>query len=456
MPSYYPEEIWLEIFRKLPVKSLGRCITRNNDLFLVTACFPGEGSQAEYSLHVDDQEFSNFTLCNPIIKKFIRLPDPHLRSIPFEFSIGFGFDSRRNDYKVLKVSKDNVSDKYLQAELFSLKKNSWKKLAPLKYALYSSDCMAFANGVVYWIASEKVFGRVWKLLLLGFDMGDEVLKEIELPEHLSNPPERSELFVLPYGELSSIAVIQLESLRGECNIWVMKTYGVVGTWTKILSVNFGRTDTGLMPRVLGFRKNGGLILHNFTDEQVSQQPEGNEIKNFEIRGIYAFVFSFVESLSLLDPVIDAVLRAVGSEKRQLRTGKYIYWYYATMLYFEHYVCYTCEHSISTIRALWLAHYNLLDFGQEQKTHYGRAFVTPNEAFNPDWDDAMVFVNGVVHFVGYDESVNNRGRHKLLAVGFHMTNEVKEHDESSSIAVIQVDHEPVFGHRTHHVWVMKEL
>ncbi|OMO80379.1 hypothetical protein CCACVL1_12999, partial [Corchorus capsularis] len=366
MPPYYPEEIWLEIFRKLPVKSLGKCMCvckawkfliknpsfisthfdslakfclgTRKDLFLVTACFPGEGSQAEYSLHVDDQEFSkyaqlqyppfdvfnyiagscngviclvdfrsgfSFTLCNPVIKKFIRLPDPYLRSMPLEFSIGFGFDSRRNDYKVLKVTKENVSDKYLQAELCSLKKNSWKKLAPLKYALYSGDCMAFSNGVVHWIAAERVFGSAWKLLLLGFDMGDEVLKEIKLPEHLSISQERSELFVLPYDKLSSIAVIQLQSLHGEGNVWVMKTYGVAGTWTKMFSVNFGRMDTGIMPRVLGFRRNGGLILHSFTDEQVSDQPEGNEIKNFEMRGIYAFVFSFMESLSLLDPVIGA-------------------------------------------------------------------------------------------------------------------------------------------------------
>ena len=43
------------------------------------------------------------------------------------------------------------------------------------------------------------------------------------------------MFGMPYVELSSIVVIELLSLIGEYNIWVMKKYGMVETWTKMFN-----------------------------------------------------------------------------------------------------------------------------------------------------------------------------------------------------------------------------
>ncbi|XP_022734350.1 F-box/kelch-repeat protein At3g23880-like [Durio zibethinus] len=378
IPYNFPDEILMEIFHKLPIKSLGECMcvskawnflikspsfvsahvnilstnntndNNNKKLFLVMTSFHGRETKLEYSLHFDDQYFSKYTqlqdipfdthhyivgscnglvclvdfqfsfhskfiLCNPTIRKYIRLPKPCFRNLPYKVSIGFGFDSIRNDYKLLKISKKDVLEENVEVELYSLKRNSWEILAPPKYDLYSDDFMVFVNGVVHWIACERVnnHGRSrFKFLLLGFDLGYEVFKEVMLPDSLSNLHERSEMYVMPYGELSSIAVIEL-ALYEKCNIWVMKEYGMVETWTNMFS--FRIIGNGPMPRILGFKKNGDLILMGYNDLQVvsnelqvvSTEPESGEINGFGIWGMYACVFSYMESLVLLDHVIDA-------------------------------------------------------------------------------------------------------------------------------------------------------
>ncbi|WRX29497.1 F-box domain - like 10 [Theobroma cacao] len=390
VPCYFPEEILLQIFCNLPTKSLGKCMcvckawncliknpsfisthlnnqleksSRNNNhnLFLLITRFPGRGGfKSEYFLHFDDQEFSEYTqlqygplyyhdvvgscngllclvnlssstirkfmLCNPIIRKCVRLPKPRLGKWPCQATFGFGFDSRRNDYKVLKITKNSVTSN-IKAELYSLKKNLWEILAPPKYDLYSVDYMFFVNGVVHWIGFERMDddgqSRI-KCLLLGFDMSNEVYKKIILPESLSNVPHNhhsrlSRLYVVPYAELSSIAVIE-DCFDGGRTIWVMKKYGVIETWTKMFS--FGRLETGhaptffsSVPRVLGFRKNGGSMLTACSNWQVfSHDLESNEIENLEIQGDVFYVFSYVESLVLLDQVTDARSESDASDE----------------------------------------------------------------------------------------------------------------------------------------------
>ncbi|KAE8733603.1 Uridine 5'-monophosphate synthase / UMP synthase (PYRE-F) (UMPS) isoform 1 [Hibiscus syriacus] len=363
-PGHITEEILLEIFNRLPAKSLGKCMCvskawnfliknpffissharhhsklrcRNNNknlFFVMTA-----RHQVEYSLHFDDQDFSKytqleympfdnhhfvvgscngllclidfqfgfdivFTLCNPIIKKSITLPKPCLRHLPYKISVGFGFDSVKNDYKLLKITKENVLDKFVEVELYSFNRNSWRTLAPLRYGLYSDDFMVFVNGIVHWIAYERVEDQgVYrcKFLIMGFDMKDDVFKEIMLPGNLRNLPNQSEIYVIPYEELSSIAVIELGCLHTQCNIWVMKKYGVVETWTKMFSI--GNPGPEPMPRVLGFVKNGDLILGAYNNLQlVSLDPERSELGYFGIQGTRSYVSTFMECLVLLDQV----------------------------------------------------------------------------------------------------------------------------------------------------------
>ncbi|WRX29498.1 F-box domain - like 10, partial [Theobroma cacao] len=245
IPYYLPEEIFLQIFRNLPVKSLGKCMC---------VC-----------------KAWNCLIKNP---SFI---STHLN-------------------KQLEKSSRNNSD-----NLFLVMSRDPGNEFKMRYFLQFDD----QEFIVHLLAVQRVndHGRSsCKLLLLGFDMADEVFKEIMLPESLSNAVNRSQsrLYVLSHGESSSIAVIE-SCVRGNCSIWIMKKYSVVETWTKMFS--FEKIENRCFPRILGFRKNGGLLLRT---SEVSQQLKiSNEIENLEIHGRFSYIFSYVESLVLLDQVIDA-------------------------------------------------------------------------------------------------------------------------------------------------------
>lgn len=72
-----------------------------------------------------------------------------------------------------------------------------------------------------------------------------------------------------------------------------------------------------LPNFMWFRNFGGYILRSDIDPRVvSYDPEGNEIKNFGIWGQYLYVCSYMESLELLDRVIDAKYVSNGSNSAE--------------------------------------------------------------------------------------------------------------------------------------------
>ncbi|OMO80386.1 hypothetical protein CCACVL1_12998 [Corchorus capsularis] len=381
-PSYYiPEEILLEIFYKLPIKSLGRCLcvcktwlsliknpsfismhlnnskNSNTGLFLLKLVDKEYNyNRADCVLHLDNQEFGEYThlmksspsdlefqykivgscnglLClakrlefviwNPIIDKYIKLPNPHsvysVWAAVGKVSIGLGFDSTRDDYKVLRISSMGPQSQRIVARLYSLKNKCWEKLAPPKYHLYSTgwdDGMVFVNGVVHFVGYDEIVNKRGrhKLLVVGFDMSKEVFQRISLPECLSNNESHmTTLQVKEHGESSSIAAIQveLEPVFGHrTHVWVMKEYGVMESWSKIF--RFEET-TPTMFRTMGFRKNGDLIgcVKGLGEGQgqvascdiiMGTNKNKNITKNLGVRGyfVYSYVYTYVESLVLLD------------------------------------------------------------------------------------------------------------------------------------------------------------
>jgi hypothetical protein len=96
-----------------------------------------------------------------------------------------------------------------------------------------------------------------RFFVLVFDLGDEVFREIPLPQLRDYNPEDddSELSAV-YG--NSIALFHSSYFRGFLDIWVMKEYGVASSWTKVLA--FTEHNPGHSPLALGFRRNSQLVL----------------------------------------------------------------------------------------------------------------------------------------------------------------------------------------------------
>ncbi|KAJ9158866.1 hypothetical protein P3X46_024410 [Hevea brasiliensis] len=325
MLEYFPQEILLEIFLKLPINSIVQCtsickswnaIIRNptfisthlnqaisstkDSLFLLkTGQFFSFIGSCNGLICLADYHYAasnTFILRNPPICKFMTLPKPnvtfetHDKCIPetprtecdirnpwqLPSFVGFGFDSHTNDYKVLRIAEFNNNEMPM-IEVYSLIAGSWKFLPTTrqKYNIVQKCKQAFVNGVVHFIAfQEDEHGDTEKMYVPGFDFSDEFFCEFMLLEESYSPIQ--------------------------CSLWAMKKYGDLESWTKLFA-----KQGEAVPRALGLRKSGELLLDFYrssTKGIVSYDAEKQQRKSINIhnkRGDH-FLCTYVESLALLD------------------------------------------------------------------------------------------------------------------------------------------------------------
>ncbi|KAG5235496.1 F-box protein [Salix suchowensis] len=343
MSDFLPEDLIQEILFKLPIKSLVRCAslsrtwnsliksptfiskhlqrtissTDHQSLFLLRLC--SKEREEQYSLRLDNQDFNehmqlhfpfesfesyfhvigscngliclakvirrftvSFIFWNPLIQKYVNI-EPRILGHLYSF-VGFGYDSRANDYKLIRMvnfqKSKFLSENFPKMELYSLNEGSWRSIpqtAPLRYDTDQHFSSAFLNG---------------------FDMSDEIFLEIALPSCLDNV-RPSCLSLLVYKE-SSISVCQASFLSSvQFHIWVMKEYGVVESWTQLV-LTFGAQGEGI-PRALGIRKEE-LLMEKKRGWIVSGDLESQQVRDLRIWGepFHTFTGSYLESLVLLD------------------------------------------------------------------------------------------------------------------------------------------------------------
>ena len=235
------------------------------------------------------------------MRKFLQLPypdatvDTHGTSYT---SFGFGFDPKTNDYKVVRILcisggySDFVKSRPV-VEVYSLFASEWRMLSlPPTCASITYGPAAFANGALHWIAltnDDKQFALV-------FDLGDEVFREILLPEF----PRLLWISLSVYGNSIAGFIITVGiDQKVQINIWVMKEYGVASSWTPFLTADF--EFRGAVLRPIGFRRNGDALFVFGEGKLVSWNPESKEFKYLRMIGGHGtFIDSYIESLVFLD------------------------------------------------------------------------------------------------------------------------------------------------------------
>ena len=257
---------------------------------------------------------NEFFLWNPCVRKFVKLPYPNLTYHPdcfFRVSIGFGFDAETNDYKVVRMVSlvvDHNDDLDIEidqpeVEVFSLATGEWRKvtsfLPPICTLMEDREPQTFVNGALHWLAFRSTGDDKLVHFVLVFDLGDETFCEIQLPELLNySGYGRIQLcaYVSVYG--NSIALFQRrDSDYSEYEImWVMKEYGVVSSWTKVLTID--DQDQGW---AIGSRRNGEVVFESYEWQLFSLDLETREKKDLRISSYtHTFVESYDESLVLLE------------------------------------------------------------------------------------------------------------------------------------------------------------
>ncbi|KAI9082719.1 hypothetical protein K1719_035293 [Acacia pycnantha] len=229
---------------------------------------------------------------------------------------GFGFDSKNNDFIVIKVFLYYYKTTPW-VEVYSLKTGKWTRIVgDLSSCISAPENIignrVFVNENVHWLICVNQYNNV----ILSFDCGTKTFKELILPECLG---------FLPYIQLSllkggnSLALVQME--RSIFNIWEMKEYGNVNSWSMIFS--FNSRCYGHIARVIAIRNSGELVLERRDNEVIFLDPKKDlvECSGLQVRSRDSFAGDLGESLFLINEKSSTSL--IGNIVNKTESGIYL-------------------------------------------------------------------------------------------------------------------------------------
>ncbi|PON44946.1 F-box domain containing protein [Trema orientale] len=164
-------------------------------------------------------------LCNPAINEWRTLPEPCLTHKNAGFwvrGVGFGYDSRANDYKIVRFGHDMLC-RGTRAEVYSMRRDSWSEIQiQFEFDRLGFKCSpsvgkeVFCRGVFYWSIRSSTRS------IISFDVFDEVFRSIPLPDNLRVVRENHFTKLAVWNE--SIALFfykQEKAVTNFIEVWVM-------------------------------------------------------------------------------------------------------------------------------------------------------------------------------------------------------------------------------------------
>ncbi|KAF5732926.1 F-box and associated interaction domains-containing protein putative isoform 1 [Tripterygium wilfordii] len=248
----------------------------------------------EYGIH------GKIALWNPAIREFKLLPDLLPDLLPWPGmgitgleEVGFGFDTKNNDYKVIAFacSSDGARMVY-RAELYSLTSESWRDIPtsvlPTEEFSFCFDPY-YIHGVCYWLITCK--NGDW---IMSFDMADEVFEIMQLPDF--GVCLRTHFIKFAILDASILAVVYpWHNNPVRCfDIWVMNEPGVKESWVKRARI----APISGVKDPIGFWKSGELCFKDSGNQLVLYDSSTQQVKNLLLHGAKyrTQVVNYTESL----------------------------------------------------------------------------------------------------------------------------------------------------------------
>ncbi|XP_030543689.2 F-box protein At3g07870-like isoform X2 [Rhodamnia argentea] len=236
--------------------------------------------------------------------KAVPRPGPRHRFPSTAEALGFGFDARSNDYKILRILYflDN-NDRWLggtmpQVRIYSLSTDSWRSLECEVPAFCGYRLAVFLNGNLHWFASKvnDLGEDVGYGPIVLFDVAGEVFDEMAPPLVEISQLDTVDLMmsVAVLNDLLAVFVSLLD-IAGDwhsvCSVRVMREYGVTESWIKLYSFE----AWGGISHFDGFMRNGELVMVIDDEERVSWNPIMGQYTNLPLP-TYCHLVNVVESL----------------------------------------------------------------------------------------------------------------------------------------------------------------
>lgn len=173
-------------------------------------------------------------LWNPSIRKSKKLPfsgsNVHCSSY---LAYGVGYNECQDDYNVVQVMASSHSEYGFQNEfrVYSLKTNSWKMIEEYPGVIFCNDPAKFVNGRLHWIAT-RVSDKNDSWFVSSLNLVDETYENVALLD-------------LTYGNfdweleiLGGNLCVFCDYYKVQMDVWVMKAYGLVESWTNVASIPY--------------------------------------------------------------------------------------------------------------------------------------------------------------------------------------------------------------------------
>nr|XP_011466186.1 PREDICTED: uncharacterized protein LOC101314201 [Fragaria vesca subsp. vesca]XP_011466187.1 PREDICTED: uncharacterized protein LOC101314201 [Fragaria vesca subsp. vesca] len=320
---------------------------------------------------------SEVCLWNPAIQEFKFLPEepflhdwskvppssieenPYLRPIcHFSESMGFGYDARSKDYKVIDIgfsgSKYYGDPEYYgghvivyppKAVVYSLRSDSWREIKTLSLEretsyLWPNIFQLYFKGMFYWSGYEtqKEFVTVFETqqdenerigqAIISFDTSDEVFHEVLLPYELlevNGPVPRLHLTVWNESVAlfgSNLGSITVEWHKAKATMWVMNDCAnTKAAWTKHLTFEYEEFFPDRFPRrvlafwksneILGVGENGILVCYNLITKTVRYLPIQSVPHSLPfISGYFFYPFCGTDYVHSVVPIMNHVRRHI--------------------------------------------------------------------------------------------------------------------------------------------------
>ncbi|KAK4270017.1 hypothetical protein QN277_023106 [Acacia crassicarpa] len=302
----------------------------NHYMLFVGAC-NGLVCSAEFS----PLKSTTIIIWNPSLRKYIVLPKPITTykkrsrqylggyvNPKYDIAVGFGFDSRNNDYKVVRLMNDRCTKDTPHVEVYALASHIWRSISVIVPQFFLNDHWrlpsVFVNGSLHWLvwryddfdaaAYQQLGVRLNDMFILSFDVIQETFRELTLPQQ--QPNEQAVISrLLPVEGSHSLALVNHVSMKWGMErvlcIWVMKDYGNANSWTEIFRLDGGRY--GGILTVLALTSSGKVVLTLNNGAIVLVDPIKKSVEHVGLGRMYeVFASSFVESLLFLNKEPDVL------------------------------------------------------------------------------------------------------------------------------------------------------
>ncbi|KAL5702153.1 hypothetical protein ACHQM5_027402 [Ranunculus cassubicifolius] len=166
---------------------------------------------------------SPYVVCNPITGECIIPPNSPKNDIDDILSC-FGFDSNTGMYKIMRAVK--INSDFAEAHVHTLGSAGWRTISDVPYTFGNMATNVFVNGAFHWLGTEPRKCKKSEVIV-SFKLGTEEFCVKPLPPFLQKYDAWHGLFEV--GGCLSAKRIKFDK---PSEIWVMKTYGDLASWSK--------------------------------------------------------------------------------------------------------------------------------------------------------------------------------------------------------------------------------